>query len=453
VRAGPEREDASRRPSTEQLRARLWFWPLVASVGAFVLTLPLLTVRPRPDSALAEWTFPGDASTAASLLQTIATSVITAASLTFSLTVVALQLASQQFSPRLLRSFSRDALVQVTIAVLVSTFTVSVLTLRSIDPERPLPVLAVLLATVLGLASAAALVVFVGHIVTRLRVDNMMANVHGDTRSSLEESYPLYDEGPPPPGADLPGPDGGALAPAWRSGFVRSVQPAPLTAAAERADVVVLLGVRPGDTVVEGTPIASVLTRDGRPGDVPAVEAGLRDAVALGFERTEEQDAAFGLRQLVDMAVKAISPAVNDPTTAAEALSYCGDLLVRLQARRLGPQAHADSKGVVRLVTPDRDLRYYLDLVCAQVRRFGRGEPTVLTAVLRVLRDCAACARDDEQRAEVRRQCALVLEDMSPDLLEDDADAVRDMARRVELALAGDVGGAYGDRAGETRSI
>ncbi len=104
-------------------------------------------------------------------------------------------------------------------------------------------------------------------------------------------------------------------------------------------------------------------------------------------------------------------------------------------------------------MTPDRDLRYYLDLVCAQVRRFGRDEPTVLTAVLRLLRDVGACARDDEQRQEVRRQCGPVLQGMSAELLDDDADAVRDMGRRVELALAGELGPAYGDRAGETRSI
>ena len=453
MRLGPTNGDGTRRLTTEQLRAATWFWPLVGVLASVVATLPLLRVRPSPDSALAEWSFGGDASAATALLQTVATSAMTAASLTFSLTIVALQLASQQFSPRLLRSFARDAIFQGVVGLLVATFAVSVVTLRGLDPERPLPVLALLWCALLGLVSAGALVVFVGHMVTRLRVDNMMANVHGDTRTSIEQSYPPYGEGPPHPTPDLAGAEGGSLATAWRSGFVRSVEAAPLAAAAARADVVVLLGVRPGDTVVEGTPIASVLTRDGGPGDVRAVEAGLRDAVALGFERTEEQDAAFGLRQLEDMAVKAVSPAINDPTTAAEALSYCGDLIVRLQGRRLGAQVHTDASGVVRLVTAARDLRYYLDLVCGQVRRYGRAEPTVLTALLRVLRDCAACARDDGQRDEVRRQCSLVLADMSTDLLEDDADRVRDMARRVELALAGALGPAYEDRAGETRSV
>ncbi len=452
MRRGIRHEDATSRPSSEQVRARLWLWPLVAMLVAVLLTLPLLAVRPASDGAFAEWTFPGDASTATALLSTIATSVIAAASLTFSLTVVALQLASQQFSPRLLRSFARDSVAQVTIGVLVSTFAVALVTLRALDPERPLPVLALLLALLLGLASAAVLVLFVGHLVIRLRVDSMMASVHADTRSSLE-SYPPYDQGPRHPGPEVPGPDGGEHVSAWRSGFVRSVDPDPIVAAAQRADVVVLLGVRPGDTVVKGTPVASVLPRGSSASDLRSVEHGLQGGVALGFERTEEQDAAFGLRQLTDMAVKAISPAINDPTTAAEALSYCSDLLVRLQGRRLGPQVHTDGEGVVRLVTPDRDLRYYLDLVCAQVRRFGRAEPTVLTAVLRVLRDVGASARDDEQRAEVRRQCELVMLGMSDDLLDDDADAVRDMARRVGLALAGELGPAYGDRAGETRSI
>lgn len=102
---------------------------------------------------------------------------------------------------------------------------------------------------------------------------------------------------------------------------------------------------------------------------------------------------------------------------------------------------------------PDRDLRYYLDLSCAQVRRFAGDEPTVLTAVLRLLRDVAASARDDEQREQVRRQARLVVADLSDDALPDAREAVEDAVRRVELALAGDVGAAYRDRAGETRSV
>lgn len=112
-----------------------------------------------------------------------------------------------------------------------------------------------------------------------------------------------------------------------------------------------------------------------------------------------------------------------------------------------------DEDGRARLVLPDRDYEYYLDLACAQVRRFGRGMPEVLTALLRLLRDCAANAQTDEQREAIAHQTAMVLAQVAGDLVEEDLGTLRDSARRVELALAGDSVAAYRDRAGETRSV
>ncbi|MCZ2811569.1 MULTISPECIES: DUF2254 domain-containing protein [unclassified Modestobacter] len=444
---------AVRTPTGQQVRASLWFWPTVAAIGSLVVAFGLLFIRPATASTFAERAWPGDASSAASLLQTVATASITALTLTLSLTVVALQLASQQFSPRLLRSFARDGVVQATVGVLISAFFVSLVTLRGIDPERPLPVLALLLSFALGLVSGGMLIGFIAHMVARLRVDNMMAAVHQDSVASMEEAYAPYDQGPEWPGPGLPGPGGGVLIPAWRSGFVRTVAPGPLVEAAREHGVLLRLGIRPGDSVVLGSPIATAFADEDDEVPVDALVAALREAVNLGFERTEEQDVAFGLRQLVDIALRAISPGVNDPTTAAEALGYCADLLVRLTGRRLGPQVQRDQDGVVRAVLPDRDLHYYLDLSCAQVRRFGRDEPTVLTAVLRLLRDVAVQVRDDDQRRAVADQVDLVVAETSDRLLDADQEAVRDMARRVSLALAGQVDDAYRDRAGTTRSI
>ena len=446
----------SRRPRTseEDVRASLWFWPAVTAVLAFVATLALLAVRPSPGSGLARLAFPGDASAAASALQTVATSVMTAMSLTFSLTVVALQLASQQFSPRLLREFARDRLIQAVLAVLVSTFVVSLTGLRGLDPEQPLPVLVVALAVVLGALSALALLAFLGHLVRSLRVDTMMAAAHQEVLGTIRQTYPAHGDLRKAPAPDLPGPDGGTLVPCRQSGFVRAVAPEVLVDVAERHGLFLLLAVRPGDMVVRGAPIASVWRTGGSGApDVDALSEEVHDAIQTGYERTADQDAALGLRQLTDIAVKAISPSVNDPVTASHAVAYCADVLVRLQGHHLGPQQHLDSTGRPRVVTPDRDHRYYLDLVCAPVRRFGRGEPQVLTSLLRLLRDCAVAARDDQQRLEVARQIDLVVADMDDGLLPDDAEAVHDLARRARLALGGEVDAAYRDRAGETRSV
>ncbi|GAA1748138.1 DUF2254 family protein [Kocuria aegyptia] len=254
----------------------------------------------------------------------------------------------------------------------------------------------------------------------------------------------------------LPGCPGPAAGPccARRSGFIQAVRPDPLVEACAEHGLFFLLGVRPGDHVTQGAPIGSVWTADGAPAaDAGTLAGAVAQAVEVGFERTLEHDAALGLRQLTDIAVKAISPSVNDPITAAHAIGYCADLLARLQHRELGPQQHLDDHGVPRLVTPDRDHRYYLDLVCAPIRRFGAGEPLVLTALLRMLRACAADARDDTQRTEISRQSQLILRTMDTGLIDSDAEEVRDFAHRVELALAGNLDDAFRDRAGETRSV
>ncbi|WP_062733936.1 DUF2254 domain-containing protein [Kocuria turfanensis] len=438
---------------SETLRARLWFWPAVAGAASALLTLLLTTVRPAPGTAWATAVWPGGQDAASTVLQVVATSIMTATTLTFSLTVVALQLASQQFSPRLLREFARDAKIQAVLAVLVSTFVIALTGLAGMGSEAPLPVLVPALTLVMGLVSAGALVMFLGHIVRSLRVDSMMVAVHEQAAATVAEAYLDYEDRSKEPAPGLPGPEGGTLLRAKRSGFVQAIRPGPLVEACAEHGLFLLLGVRPGDHVTEGTPLGSVWTDDGAPaaaGDV--LDEAVAQAVEVGFERTLEHDAALGLRQLTDIAVKAISPSVNDPITA-HAIGYCTDLLARLQHRKLGPQQHVDAAGTVRLVTPDRDHRYYLDLVCAPIRRFGAGEPLVLTALLRMLRACAATARDDTQHAQIAHQTELLLQSMDPGLIDSDAEEVREFAGRVHLALSGDLDDAFRDRAGETRSV
>lgn len=436
------------------MRASLWFWPMVAAVLSLVLTVALIQVRPEPGSALAQWTWPGDAESASAMLQTVATAVMTAAALTFTLTVVALQLASQQFSPRLLREFARDRLIQVVLAVLVSTFVVALTGLRGISVDLPLPVLVIALALLLGVGSAGALLGFLGHIVRELRVDTMMVAVHKDTIQTIRKSYPEYGDLSKVPRADLPRQGGGHVLTFRDGGFVQVIHPDVLVRAAKAHGAFVRLELRPGDHIVEGIPAAIAWLADGE-GElqIEGLEKALNKAVEAGFERTTEQDAAFGLRQLTDIALKAISPGINDPVTAVHAVGHLTDLLRRLQDRHLGEQQHDDDDGVPRLVTGDRDHRYYLDLVCAPIRQYGRSQPLVLNALLRLLRDCAATAKDDRQRTEIGRQQRLILAEVSDELLDDDAGGVRDLGERVTLALAGNLRDAYGDRSGETKSV
>ena len=436
--------------SAETSRAPLWLWPSVSAVAAALAAVPLSLARPTGGWASVLW--PGDVDSASTLLQIVATAVITEATLTFSLTVVALQLASQQFSPRLLREVARDPVSKAVLSVLAGTFGFTASTVRVLDAEQPVPALSVFLALVLGIASLCAGLVFIAHMTRVLRVDTMMLRVHDETRRAIEEfTRPADDPHTRSPDDLVLDESRGRRVSATGSGFVRVVELAPLLRTAREHDAVVLLRVRPGDHVVRQAPLATIWTS--RPEAAEAVAAATRAAIVLGYERTLDQDVAFGLRQLQDIAVKAVSPAINDPVTAATALGHMADLLVRLTGRRLGAVLHADEDGVGGVVVPDRDLRYHLQLCCGQVRRFGRAEPTVLAAVLGMLRDVAVACRDDAQRAEVADAARLTAAELAQGIAPEDAAHVAEMHRRVGLALAGDVDSAYADRAGETRSI
>ncbi|WP_432486084.1 DUF2254 domain-containing protein [Kineococcus esterisolvens] len=447
----------SSRSSTKHVErsgAKVWLWPGAAGAVALTAALVLAQLRPRESSLLSRLAWPGGTDGATTMLQAIAGASISVISMTFSLTVVALQLASQQFSPRLLRDFMRDPWTKAVLAVLVATFVFSLTVLRGMHPDQPPPAAAMFVAFVLGIASMAAVLGFINHLTRLLRVDTMMLTVHDEALTAIDAFYPSLDDPQRRTPDDLDADwTAGTGIPATRSGFVRVVDVEALVDAAREHDALVWIEARPGDHVVTGSPLATAwapgLDKRGR----DALAERVRGAVALGYERTIEQDSAFGFRQLTDIAVKALSPGINDPVTAAHCIGHTADLLVRLTGKQLGPTVHEDDDGAARAVVPDRDLRYYLDLVCGQVRRYGEHEPTVLAALLRMLRDVATAARTDEHRAEVERQVRLILAEVPESMVDADVEQVHDLAERVRTASAGDVRAAYHDRAGETRSI
>lgn len=434
----------------ERWSSPLWLWPIAAGIAALLAALVMVDLR-LPSSV--DWVaWPGSADSAVALLQSLVASVITVTGLIFTLTIVALQLASQQFSPRLLRNFTRDPVIKICLSVLVATLIFSATVMRSIGPEDDLPHVALLIAQLMGVAALGAVLAFIAHLVRNLRVDTMMRVVHDETKNAIETFYPLYgDTAGASDGAEFPPPADGDMIFAGRSGFVRVIDVRALVLTAQQEQLLVRVEVRPGDHVVRGAPLATVW---GSPaGGAERSGAAVGKHIVIGYERTVEQDASFGFRQLTDIAVKAISPGINDPVTAAHAIGHVAELMVQLMGRRLGGTVHQDDEGVDRALVPDRDLRYYLDLVCAPVRRYGRADPTVLTALLRMLRDAAAAARDEEQREELAVQAQLIRDEVPESLAERDVAEVQAMTDRVLQALGGDVRGSYWDRSGETRSV
>jgi uncharacterized membrane protein len=402
----------------ESLRAELWPLPVLGVLAAVLAGIFLPLLDQHVDSGLpprvTAYLFGGGAQESRTLLSTIATSLITVTSLTFSLTVVTLQLASSQFSPRLLRTFTRDRFVHVTLALFLSTFTFALMVLRTVRSQAEsrsefVPQLSVSLALVLALAAVVGLVTFLAHLAREIRVETTLRTVHSEADATLAAALVLRRERSTEALPQVP--DEAVPLLARGSGFLLQVDERDLVRVLVEADAMLRLDRAPGDSLVHGTPVGVLWTRSGDPvgDDVPACVAR---TLTVGFERTQAQDAEYGLRQLTDVAVKALSPGINDPTTAVHALAHSSALLCTQLDYDLGPRVLTDADGVVRAVLRRPDLDELLELALSQPRRYGAADPFVLARVATLLDEVAWHVRglDDAEaeRAAVRRQVMLL---------------------------------------------
>jgi uncharacterized membrane protein len=243
----------------------------------------------------------------------------------------------------------------------------------------------------------------------------------------------LLEGGEPP----APVADGAIPIPAHRSGYVQAVRVERLLAAASRDGLRIRLRPRVGEHVVAGTTLLWVWPlQPNAPAAATAVREALDHAVRIGRERTFEQDAAFGIRQLVDIACKAMSPAVNDPYTAVQAIDRLSVLFRALATRPLGYHVARDSAGA-EVTIPGRSFGDYLETMCGLIRRYGSAEPIVVTALLRLLNTCAGVDGPDPHRlAAIDEQARIVVEDAERAVSQPaDLVAVRAEAATVHAAV------------------
>ncbi|MCO8277666.1 DUF2254 domain-containing protein [Actinoplanes sp. TRM 88003] len=432
--------------AAEVWRTQLWPVPTLCVVLAVGLGVVLPRVDARIDDdlpdALTAYLFSGGPEAARTVLSAAAGSLITVTSLTFSLTVVTLQLASSQYSPRLLRTFTRDPVVHLCLGLLLATFTYALTVLRTVraslsEQTAFVPQISVTVAFALTLASVLILVGFLAHLSRQLRVEWMLRQVHAETNGTIRRVLPGNDGDPAAPAA----PPNAALLCATSSGFLTSIDEPGVLAAAARTGTVVVIDRRPGDSLVAGTPIASAWRDDGQNVSEEqriTLTTCLGTAVRTGFERTATQDVAFGVRQLVDVVVKALSPGVNDPTTAVHGLGHVAAVMCELGVKDLGPRLLRDDEGQVRVVLSRPDFDELLELAVAQPCRYGAAEPAVLSRLLAMLREIAWTTTDPARRAAVGRQLdRLAGVATRPDLDPAERDRLDDQARTVREALAG----------------
>jgi uncharacterized membrane protein len=326
--------------------------------------------------------------------------------------VVALQLSSTQFSPRLLRNFLRDRPNQVVLSIFVATFAYSAAGLYTVGVSsgarvEEYPRLAVSGAVLLLFVSLAAVVFFADHLAHSIQIDAITKRAEQGTLAVVRASASAVEVSAP----DRP--EWAVPVPALRSGYVQAVNLGRVLPLAGRSGVTVRLHPHVGEHVVAGTTLAWAWKRSASDSTPDGREWGrvLHHAVRVGFERTLEHDIGFGIRQLSDVACKALSPAVNDPYTAVQAIDHLTVIFCEIAARPLGDMVSRDSTGQGAVIVPGRSFEELLAITCGLIRRFSGREPTVLMALLRMLDTCAEFVPGDDVRRlrAIDEQAALIL--------------------------------------------
>ena len=434
----------------DRVRTQLWPIPMAGVAAALLLGVLLPHVDARADGSLPSWTagvlFGGDAGAARTVLDAVSSSLITVTSLTFSLTVVTLQLASSQFSPRLLRTFTRDLFVQVTLAVFLATFIFSLTVLRDVrspgSGQPPfVPRISVTVSFVLAVASVTVLVLFLAHLARQIRVETMLRDVHTDASATVRAVLSAAAAGEARGSAVLPQrPEVAVTIMAPASGFLVRVDEAGLLRAAADADVIIVIDRYPGTSLVGGTPLGAAWPASGQAlagSACAALQERVGAAIHTGFERTAVQDVGYGLRQLTDVVNKALSPGINDPTTAVHALGHISALLCELADRDLGPVLLRDDHDRIRVVVHRPDLADLLDAAITQPRRYGAADPQVLARLYALLTELAWHARLGQRPALTGQLTRLRATTAAQDFDPAERAQLAGLATQTENALAG----------------
>lgn len=388
--------------------AQFWFIPALMSVAGYVLAE--LGIRLERDGHVPRglrFIYDGGEEGGRTLLSAISAITIGVAGTVFSITIAALSYSAGVMGPRLLRNFTRDRGNQVTLGIFIGTFTFALFSLRAVRSAEEggsfVPHYNVTLALAFSVACIAALVYYLSHITATINTTSVVNFLCRDMRNSLlqaTERRDLDPDGVTPP-TDEFWHLGQPIRLTSNGGYVQTIDYDFLLDVAVRHDLVLDITLRPGDYAYPHSIVAV---------GVPDAPAEVLKAFAIGDQRTIEQDLEFAVRQLSEMAVRALSPAINDPITAIDVLDRFGDALCTLEDRRW-PDGIMTAGGVVRVVAPVTSFGGLTDSMFHMIRQYGHTAPAVATKMMDVLTVSASCLTDDERHGHLRRHADLLMAD------------------------------------------
>jgi uncharacterized membrane protein len=427
----------------ETLRTSLWFVPaieVVAAIGLFVATTALDKAAYRGSFTVPSWVISGTADAAREILTAIAAAVITVVGVVFSIILVTLTLASTQFGPRMLRNFIRDRGTQLTLGTFVATFVYSVLVLVSVGSGSHgdfVPHIGVTVTLGLMVADLGVLIYFIHHTAISIQLPQVIASIAADLTEAIEIQGGGAAPANAPPDRGLSvaevlrrtEDDGGVLvAPA--SGYLQFIKHQDLVSVAASANAVICLEHRPGHFLVRGHRFATVWP----PEAATAMRRRLDQAHIIGSHRTLTQDVSFGIDQLVEIAIRALSPAVNDTFTAMTCIDWLGENLCRIVSSWHPARVHRDRQGYIRVISAEPSYDRLVRRSFEKIRQSSLGMPAVMIRELDALGAIMAETTSEGQRRVLLEQAAMI--DRACERSVPEADDRADVRRSYEAFLA-----------------
>ncbi|MGZ8215323.1 MAG: DUF2254 domain-containing protein, partial [Methylosarcina sp.] len=373
----------------DNLADSFWFLPALISLLAIAAALGSVAI----DQAIGNewlqdmgWVWSGGAEGARAVLSIISGTIMTVVSIVFSLTLTTLAQTSSHFGPRVLRSFTSDRGVQVTLGTFIATFIYSLLVLRTVRTQQSIeassfvPYFSVNVGILLALASLAVLIYFIHHVSQRIQAENLIAEVGMDFQNLLPNLFPEHFGQPQGNGKNaLKQPEESQwqtahLVVSPDTGYLQGIEEEQLMRLAKRYDLVMKLEKRPGDFVTSHSPLLRI---------VPSsrisyqIDHRLRACFSIGRHRTPHQDVLYVVQQLVEIAVHALSPGINEPFTALTCIDWLGASLRSMAERELPTSLRQDEEGRLRLIACRRNFEEMVHAAFDQIRLYGASNPDV----------------------------------------------------------------------------
>lgn len=424
----------------DTLQSSYWFLPGLMALAGMLLAFAMLALDQAEAVKTGElsWIYRGGPEGARGLLSAVAGSMVTVAATAFSITIVALQLAASNFGPRLLRNFMQDTGNQIVLGTFIATFLYCLLVLRTIHGEDYnlfVPQLSVTIGIVLAIASIGVLIYFIHHASTIIQASHVIAGVADELDDAIDRLFPeeIGQTEPEKHSAIAAIPKGfevqaGSI-PSAHTGYLQAIDDQLLLKLACKYNLLLRLTVKPGEFIAKGNRLMLAYPKER---GSQKLTNEMNRAFLLGKERTEQQDIEFPINQLVEIALRALSPGINDPFTAIRCIDRLSAGLSRLAERQFPSAYRYDDDHKLRVIAEPVAFEQLVDTAFNQIRHYGKSDVAVTLHLLNAIAQIASRTHRPHDRLILEQQAEMILQGSREGLSQQrDQQMVEDLYRQV----------------------